>query len=108
MNNNRANPLDIDASDLKPKATPSRSIDAEAVHQVAEPLGFVSRSAPASAPAAVRPLRRRQSDRHLQVNIRASAATIEKLVQISEVHRWPFGETLQLALTALEQKLRGD
>ena len=58
---------------------------------------------PSRAPA--RTLRRRRTGRNMQVNIKATRETIEKLVAISDAQRGPFGETLEYALAALAREL---
>jgi hypothetical protein len=50
-------------------------------------------------------LRRRRTGRNKQVSIKATRETIERLVAISHANSWPFGETLEYALDALERRL---
>jgi hypothetical protein len=88
---------ELDVSGFRPtaKTTPLRP---DAIRQVSEAQNFPSRT-----PS--RTLRRRRTGRNMQVSIKATRETIERLVAISDANRWPFGETLEHALDALEQKL---
>lgn len=86
--------VDLDVSGFRPAA--KAAVRPDAIRQVSEQQNFPSR-----APR----LRRRRTGRNVQVNIKATAEVIERLVVISDRQRWVFGETLEHALTALEQAL---
>jgi hypothetical protein len=55
--------------------------------------------------AAPKMRRRRRTGRSVQVNIKATQETIDRLVAISNRRGWVFGETLEHALDAQEQSL---
>jgi len=99
MSTDRADPFALNVSGFAPVTrTPPPRPPVEAVREVSEAHNFPSR-----APA--RTLRRRRTGRNMQVNIKATRETIEKLVAISDAQRWPFGETLECALAALAREL---
>jgi hypothetical protein len=99
MSTDRADPLALDVSGFVPvTAMPAARPPAQAIREVSEAHNFPSR-----APA--RTLRRRRTGRNMQVNIKATRETIEKLVAISDAQHWPFGETLEYALAALAREL---
>jgi hypothetical protein len=57
--------------------------------------------------AAPKVRRRRRTGRSVQINIKATQETIDRLVAISDRRGWVFGETLlEHALSALEQFAR--
>jgi hypothetical protein len=48
---------------------------------------------------------RRRTGRNIQLNIKATQATVDRLIAISDREGWVFGETLGHALEALDQVL---
>jgi hypothetical protein len=48
---------------------------------------------------------RRRTSRNIQINIKATQATVDRLIAISDREGWVFGETLGHALEALDQVL---
>ena len=108
MTTDRANPFaSLDTFQAKPQPKP---IDKEGLNQLAQDTGFPSRPAspprkPASAPVAEprRKGRRYTTGRNQQINIKATAETIERLYQVADQLKVPLGEALELALVLLER-----
>ena len=106
-----AEPLDL--GDFAPKHPDAgrRGPDPSAVRSVSEANDFPSRqsAAPMQAPTAAaepRPvLRRRRTGRNIQINIKASQATVDALYRVSDREGWVLGETLEKAIAALEREL---
>lgn len=101
----RANPFgDLAGFEpAKPKAT-SRNLTAKAViDQVAAENNFPSRQAtkPAAQPAP-RQQRRHTTGRNQQINIKATAETVEQFYRLADELGVPLGEVLARALKALE------
>ena len=102
----RANPLG-DLTDFQPR-TPSAppKADTDKVAAVAEAHNFPSREAPkpakASTPKTGGP-RRFRTGRNQQLNIKASAETIERMTRIADDLKLPFGAVLEKAIDALER-----
>jgi len=83
MSTDRADPFALNVSGFAPVTrTPPPRPPVEAVREVSEAHNFPSR-----APA--RTLRRRRTGRNMQVNIKATRETIEKLVAISDASAGP-------------------
>jgi hypothetical protein len=101
----RVNPFD-DLSDFEPK-TQSKPIEPAHIERLAEDNGFPSRQPAAISPQAVQPfirLRRRYTTgRNQQINIKATAKTIDTLYRLADERHVPLGELLEMALRALEQ-----
>ena len=100
MSADRVNPLE-DLSDFNAKPSHRRP-PADALDQVARENGFPTRE---PAQAAVSPMdgrRRRTTGRNRQINIKATAETIERLYRLSDALQLPLGEVLDWALRALE------
>jgi hypothetical protein len=97
----RADPFELaalDVSGFAPAARSTMPVAPAIVRQVSEGAGFPSR-------APTRTQRRRRTGRNMQINIKATREAIERLVAVSDVNRWTFGEALEHALAALEQTL---
>ena len=82
-NPNRADPLG-DLSDFMPRPS------AERTRRVSEQNGFISREA--------RPQRRRRTGRSMQLNIKATAETIRRFIELADQRRVPLGELLEQLL----------
>ena len=112
MSNERANPFDVGG--FEPKRDAAKAVRPEELNQLAEVTGFVSRSpkparlepaptlAATTEPARIQ--RRRRTGRNHQVNIRATAETLDLLAALSDELDEPFGEVLDLALQALRRE----
>jgi hypothetical protein len=84
---NRADPLGLgDLSDFTPRPS------AEQTRRVSEQNGFVSREA--------RPQRRRRTGRNMQLNIKATAETISRFMELADQRRVTLGELLEQLLQA--------
>jgi hypothetical protein len=86
----RADPLD-DISDFASAPAKSKP-PAAAVRKVSEANGFTGNRAPAPAKQPVQ--RRHRTGRNVQLNIKASRATIDAFIALSEAEGWVLGETL--------------
>lgn len=103
----RANPLG-NLDDFTPKPSGARAnkpVEPEHIEQLARDNGFPSRQ---PVTAEVRPKRQSQrryvTGRNQQINIKATAETIERLYRKADDLNVPLGEVLARALTALEEK----
>jgi len=104
MNNDRVNPFGPGALDDFAPAPAKRKPVQEVIEQVAADNNFPSRQpAKAAAAPAPRQQRRYTTGRNQQINIKATAETIEKFYRIADEQRVPLGEILERALTALEK-----
>jgi hypothetical protein len=113
MNSTRANPF-ADLSDFEPKPPTSSTagILPAALERVAQDNGFPSRQSKRSPEAATeiphrRPGRRYTTGRNQQINIKATAAVIERLYHIADTRHIPLGQVLEMALEALERQEGG-
>ena len=109
---------DVDLSAFAPKTTPNRDApSADQVRVVSEAAKFPSRErpkaakAPAPVPAAApiraaREQRRHRTGRNIQLNVKASQATIDAFYEITDQQGWVLGETLEHALEALRRSLK--
>lgn len=110
--NTRANPFE-DLSDFEPKPA-AKPVPVAAIEQIAEESGFPSRKArskpePVTAPAPIvaepaRPVRRYTTGRNRQINIKATAETIDRLYRLADERGVPLGALLDEALDALEHQ----
>lgn len=110
--NTRANPFE-DLSDFEPKPT-AKPVPVAAIEQIAEESGFPSRKArskpePIEAPPPIvaepaRPVRRYTTGRNRQINIKATAETIDRLYRLADERGVPLGALLDEALDALESQ----
>ena len=101
----RANPF-TDLNDFVPKAQ-ARPVEAQQIDRIASDMGFPSRQA-ATVPAAAQtaPHRRRYTTgRNQQLNIKATAETVERFYRLADQQGVPLGELLDRALRALEKDL---
>ncbi len=105
MTTARTNPFaDLSDFEAKPATAPAAPIEPAVIERVAEDNGFPSRQAVRAKPIA--PARKRgrryTTGRNQQINIKASAASIQRLYKIADDRHLPLGEVLELALDALE------
>ena len=99
----RANPFD-DLSDFAPKAQ-GKPVEPQQIERIASEMGFPSRQA-GGAPgvAKVAPRRRRYTTgRNQQLNVKATAETVERFYRLADQQGVPLGELLDQALQALEK-----
>jgi hypothetical protein len=102
----RANPFN-DLSDFAPKGQ-AKPVEPQQIERIASEMGFPSRQA-SSAPvvAKVAPQRRRYTTgRNQQLNIKATAATVERFYRLADQQGVPLGELLDQALQALESAVQ--
>jgi hypothetical protein len=99
----RADPFAPDAapdlSEFTPRP-PRPSVPAETIRRVSEANGFPSRESRKPKPKAQR---RRVTGRSVQVNIKATQETIDRLNAIADRRGMVLGEVLEHALAALEK-----
>jgi hypothetical protein len=102
----RVNPLDLGDFGTKPVEAKAPALK-ETVAAVAEAHGFPSRAAPKPSKVAVpRKGRRYVTGRNQQVNIKATADTVDQFYKAADARSLPLGEVLRLALDALEREGR--
>ncbi|MBK4739222.1 hypothetical protein [Noviherbaspirillum pedocola] len=105
----RSNPVGIlntdDDDDLVPAPTPRPKLSKEQSEQIARQQGF-SQGLPATAAPAPRKQRRHTTGRNQQVNVKATAETVERFNRIADELGVPLGEVLARALDALEKAAR--
>ena len=106
MSNDRVNPFG-DLKDFEPvplKGKGSKPVEMAVIDQVAADNGFPSRQAVKAddAPAS-RKQRRYTTGRNQQINIKATAETIDRLNVMADRMNVPLGEVLARALNALEK-----
>lgn len=104
--------LDLDVTGFAPKKVTEKqkSIPREAVRAVSEAANFPSREPtavfiPATPTAPIRQSRRHRTGRNIQINMKVRQETLDRLYKITDTHGWVLGETLENALTALEEKM---
>lgn len=109
MSTARANPFD-DLSDFDTQIKPPPPA-AAAIEQIAEAAGFPSRKARSTEKAQSAPApkvrRRYTTGRNQQINVKATAETIDRLYRIADDLKQPLGAVLDLALDALESQHTG-
>lgn len=101
----RVNPLG-NLDDFAPKAVAERKdkpVQPEHIEQLARDNGFPSRQPTTAAPIPGRTQRRYVTGRNQQINIKATAETIDKLYRKADELRVPLGEVLARALEALDK-----
>lgn len=99
----RANPFN-DLGDFAPKAQ-AKPVEPQQIERIASEMGFPSRqasTAPAVAKAAPR-RRRYTTGRNQQLNVKATAETVERFYRLADQQGVPLGELLDQALQALEK-----
>lgn len=104
----RVNPFgDLnDFAPTQPKAKSLKPVEKAIIDQVAADNGFPSRQASKSeAEPAPRKQRRYTTGRNQQINIKATAETIDRLNAIADRMNVPLGEVLARALNALEKAI---
>ena len=102
----RADPFagsEFDLSGFAPAPAKKPAAAREVIRKVSEEQNFPSR-APAKKKEAT-PQRRRRTGRNVQINIKATPQTIERLVSIADREGWVLGEALEHAVEALDAKL---
>ena len=108
MSSDRVNPFgDLnDFEPAQPKERRLKPIDNAVIDQVAADNGFPSRQAvkPGAAPVP-RKQRRYTTGRNQQINIKATAETIDRLNAMADRMNVPLGEVLARALNALEKAI---
>lgn len=98
----RVNPFE-DLGDFKPKTEP-KPVQSADIDRLAADNNFPSRQPPRST--ASPPARRRfTTGRNQQINIKATAETIDRLYRLADRQHVPLGELLDRALDALESKM---
>lgn len=106
MSSDRVNPFgDLnDFETAQPKWKSSKPVEKAVIDQVAAENGFPSRQAQKTEAApAPRKQRRYTTGRNQQINIKATAETIERLNAMADRMNVPLGEVLARALDALEK-----
>lgn len=102
----RVNPFgDLnDFAPAQPKEKKPKPVEKAVIDQVAADNGFPSRQASKPEPKpALRQQRRYTTGRNQQINVKATAETIEQFYRIADEMNVPLGEVLARALNALEQ-----
>jgi hypothetical protein len=104
----RVNPIG-NLDDFAPTSAEKKEkpVEPEVIDQLARDNGFPSRQAVTTGSrATVRsgPPRRYLTGRNQQINIKATADTIERLYRKADELNVPLGEVLERALAALEEK----
>jgi hypothetical protein len=99
---NRANPF-TDLGDFAPKAQP-KPVEPQQIERIASEMGFPSRQVSA-APVVAKPAPRRRytTGRNQQLNVKATAETVERFYRLADQQGVPLGELLDQALQALEK-----
>ncbi|BAP89112.1 stability/partitioning determinant [Burkholderiales bacterium GJ-E10] len=101
MSTDRVNPLD-DLSDFGAKPSHRRP-PTEALDRIARDNGFPTREPIHAIVPPTDGRRRRTTGRNRQINIKATAETIDRLYRLANALQLPLGEVLERALHALEQ-----
>jgi hypothetical protein len=91
---------EIDVSEFTPKTGSEPQADMDKLRQAGEAAGFQSR------PVHRTPHRYR-TGRTAQFNTRIMPTAFDRFYQIANQQGWKIGETVEKALEALEEKLRG-
>lgn len=102
----RVNPFgDLnDFAPAQPKEKSPKPVEKAVIDQVAADNGFPSRQASKTESKPVlRQQRRYTTGRNQQINVKATAETIERFYRIADEMRVPLGEVLDRALEALEK-----
>lgn len=93
-----------DFATAQPKEKSPKLIEKAVIDQVAADNGFSSRQASKPEPKpAPRQQRRYTTGRNQQINVKATAETIEQFYRIADEMNVPLGEVLARALNALEK-----
>lgn len=97
--------LDLSGFEPKQRIPDKPAVSPEKVRAVAEANHFPSRS-PAPPTPVASPRRVYRTGRNIQLNVKATQATIDKFYRIAEEHGWVLGETLERAVEALDKSFR--
>ena len=105
-NPTRANPFADTAATLpafstKPKA--SQPVATDQVERIAQEHNFPSRQPVKAKPRLPRRIARHRTGRNQQLNIKATAETIERFYKLADKRRVALGELLEQGLDALER-----
>lgn len=102
---NSVGPLGADDDDDQTSAPHPRNpmLPKEETERIAWQRGFAQAAPKASAAPAPRQQRRYTTGRNQQINVKATAETIEQFYRIADEMRVPLGEVLARALEALEK-----
>jgi hypothetical protein len=113
MSQERATIFDDDELDLSafaPKERPiQKSVDREAIRQMAEQKGFRSREQ-VTAPKPMETTEKRQPRRYVtgrnrQLNLKVTDSAAERLYALADANRLVLGEAFEMAIDALEREL---
>lgn len=106
MTTERVNPFaDLSDFETRPPTPPAGAAEVARIDQLAEEHGFPSRQpVKAPAPPASKPRRRYTTGRNQQLNIKATAETIERIYRLADAEHVPLGALLERALDALERE----
>ena len=94
--------IDVDVSDFLPQSVQDGA-RREQVRAIAEPAAFHSRD-PAQAPPRREP-RRHRTGRNVQLNLKVRQEDADLFYALADERAWVLGETFQLAVQALKEKL---
>jgi hypothetical protein len=98
---NRVNPFD-NLDDFQP-TSPSKPVETAVIEKLSQENRFPSRQPPLANEPTRKRGRRYITGRDRQINIKATAATIDKLYRLADRKYVPLGELLAQALDALER-----
>lgn len=105
--NTRINPFG-NLDDFVPTINPKPQIDQKTIDIVAEENGFPSRQPPKNVSSSdtlasgAKQQRRHRTGRNKQVNVKATANTVDHFNRLADELQMPLGEVLAKALNALE------
>ena len=101
-----AAPTTLDVSDFRPKSSPGRRPNSDAIDSVS---GFHSREAPQATVDTSKPPKRApllyRTGRNAVVSIKTTQATIDDFYALAEQHGWKVGETFEHAVSALMERV---
>ena len=102
----RANPF-TDLADFAPKAQP-KPVEPQQIERIASEMGFPSRqpAATLATPPSAPKRRRYTTGRNQQLNVKATAETVERFYRLADQQAVPLGELLDRALQAFEQSIQ--
>jgi hypothetical protein len=105
-NQTRANPFaDVTAAlpNFQPKPKASQPVATDQVERIAKEHNFPSRQPVKAKPRPPRRIARHRTGRNQQLNIKATAETIDRFYKLADKRRVALGELLEQALDALEK-----
>lgn len=98
----------FDPAEWTPSAAPRPEVapeDRAARRELAEATGFRSREPGSASPGqGAKPPRRRRTGRNAQFNIKTRPETIEAFCAVADAQGWGLGETLEHAVTLLQER----